>query len=129
MKALRIKCALPDYYLTNLPIGLEMLYVEGVIVNNDGNWTLAKDLVDLNLPPTLNYFYINIGWCNPPYKLPYGCKMKRFYPCDIERDRVCPILKRMKRIYRDNQIKNIYSQNEFEEYFDLKIKKFNLFKD
>jgi hypothetical protein len=127
IKALRIKCTLPIDYLTNLPVGLEMLYIGTVLVNDDGNWTIAKELVDLNLPYTLNYFYVDINWYNPPFKLPYGCKMKRLYSrlyChgavgQKQQDKECPILNKMKSLYPDNQIKNIYSENQFRQYFKI----------
>ena len=128
IKAIRIIGPICDTDLTNLPMGLEILYLDAVWIAADGNITCIEpiDTVDLNLPPTLNCLYVNESWYNPPYKVPYGCKMIRVSPrvygvpiCQKQKNKECPILNKIKSLYPDNQIKNFYSPNQFKQYFKM----------
>jgi hypothetical protein len=125
IKAIRILNTVCKNDLTNLPNGLEVLYLDSVVICEDGIYKLPRDLVDLNLPSTLNYLYINEHGYNVPFKVPYGCKVIRISPRNygpgifqIQQNK--DILTKMTSLYPNNQIKNFYSRDEFENYFALK---------
>lgn len=130
IKAVKITSTMCNKDLTNLPMGLEMLYLNTVLVYDEKyeQWSLPQDLVDLNLPSTLNCLYVDECWYNPPYKVPYGCKMIRVSPraygvpiCQKQKDKECPILNKMKSLYPNSQILIIHDERQLKQYCQNRI--------
>lgn len=107
IKVLRILFPITYSDLTNLPMGLEILYVPHTDIKEDS-------IVNLNLPPTLNILYLNHTLVNNVI-VPYGCKIK-----GVVQQRKCKVLKELKSQYNDNEILSI---NKFKQFYKTYVRR------
>lgn len=130
IKAVKITATMCNNDLTNLPVGLEMLYLDDIVVYDHkyDQWSLAQNFIDLNLPYTLKCLYVNKGWYKPVYRVPYDCKVIRVSPrvygpgiFQKQQDKECPILNKMKLLYSKDQILIIHDERQLKQYCQNRI--------
>jgi hypothetical protein len=119
IKALRILFPISYKDLTNLPIGLEILFVPHADIEKD-------QVVDLNLPCTLNILYVHHTLVNN-IRVPYGCKIEGI-TLKIEHRNIlirqdhrrCKVLKEIRTKYTDNEILSI---SNYKHFYRIYLKK------